>query len=403
MSADVIIIGAGLAGLCCARELIAAGLSVSVLEASDGVGGRVRTDRVDGFLLDRGFQVLLTAYPECQKVLDYDRLQLKPFFPGALVRFDGRFHRVADPWRAPEAAIPTLFSLVGSLPDKFRIARLRASLAQYTIAELFERRSVTARERLAANGFSAAMIDRFFRPFFGGIFLEPELRTSSRMFDFVFRMLADGDIAVPSAGMQAIPQQLADELPRGTVELGRPVVRLQDVKAEAVVIATEEPQAARLLGADPMAGARAVWCYYFAAEKAPMESSAIILNGDGTGPVNNCAVMTNVAASYGPPGAALISTSVLETAGKHSELDVRAQMGSWFGAEAAKWQFLKLYAIPYAQPNQDAPALDIPQRSVRLQRGLYICGDHRENASLNGAMHSGRCAAAAVIQDRQSA
>lgn len=402
MSADVVVIGAGLAGLCCARELAAAGLSVSVLEASDAVGGRVRTDHVGGFLLDRGFQVLLTAYPECRRVLDYDKLQLKRFYPGALVRFDGRFHRVADPWRAPEAAIPTLFSPIGSLADKFRIARLRASLAQYTIPELFERRSVSARERLAANGFSAAMIDRFFRPFFGGIFLEPELRTSSRMFDFVFRMLADGEITVPHEGMQAIPQQIADGLPSGTIELNRPVERLADVKAGAVVIATEEPQAARLLGAEPMAGARGVWCYYFAARNPPIDEPVIILNGDGTGPVNNCAVMTNVAPSYGDRESVLISATVLETAANHSENDVRAQMNSWFGAEALTWELIQRYEIRHAQPNQDPPALEPPERSVRLQRGLYICGDHRENASLNGAMHCGRRAAEAVIRDLES-
>ena len=199
--------------------------------------------------------------------------------------------------------------------------------------------------------------------------------------------------------MGAIPQQIADESPPGTVTLNRSIDRLQDVKARAVVIATEEPQAARLLGADPMPGARAVRCYYFAAQDAPLDASAIILNGDGTGPVNNCAVMTNVAPSYGPSGSALISASVLQTAGMHTETHVRDQMNLWFGAGALKWRFLRCYEIPHAQPNQDATALIPSQRDVRLQRGLYICGDHRENASLQGSMHSGRRAAEAVIED----
>ncbi len=245
---SIIIIGAGLAGLCCARELAGANLKPVVLEASDGVGGRVRTDPFEGFLLDRGFQVLLTAYPECQRVLDHDALDLQPFYPGALVRFEGGFHRVADPFRAPLSAVPTLLSPVGSLADKFRIARLRAALAQYTVDQLFLRHEITTRERLAQEGFSAAIIDRFFRPFLGGIFLEPELRTSSRMFDFVFRMFAEGESAVPQRGMAAIPEQIAARLPAGTVRCNCRVDDLAALAGRTIVLATEMPEAARLLG-----------------------------------------------------------------------------------------------------------------------------------------------------------
>ena len=396
---EVIIIGAGLAGLCCARQLVRAGIETVIWEASDAPGGRVRTDTQDGFLVDRGFQVLLTAYPECQRVLDYGALDLKPFYPGALVRFEGAFHRVADPFRAPSSAIPTLFSPVGSLADKFRIARLRASLAQYSIAQLFERREITTRERLALEGFSAAMIDRFFRPFFGGIFLEPELRTSSRAFDFIFRMFSDGDIAIPAHGMSAIPEQIAASLPRGTIECNRRVSELPVGQARAVVIATDEPEAARLLGVETRRGSRGVWCYYFAAEAAPSDENVLFLNGDGTGPINNCCVLTNISASYGPPGAALISVTVLETVTTHSPEIVQGQLSQWFGSSAASWKLLRRSFIAYAQPEQAPPALNPAQRSTRIADGVYVCGDHRDDASINGAMVSGRRTAELILED----
>ncbi len=399
MAADVIIIGAGLAGLCCARHLHAAGVTAMIRESSNGVGGRVRTDIVDGFLLDRGFQVLLTAYPECRRVLDYDALGLQPFYPGALVRFKDAFHRVADPFRALSGAIPTVLSPVGSLADKFRVARLRASLAQYSIEQLFERPEVSTRERLAREGFSAAMIDRFFRPFFGGIFLEPELRTSSRAFDFVFRMFSDGEIAIPARGMGAIPEQIAAELPEGSIELNRRVGELPIGEARAVVIAAEEPEAARLLGVEPKRGKRGVWCYYFVAAAPPSDENVLFVNGDGTGPVNNCCILTNISQTYAPAGGCLISATVLESVPRHSVETVQHQLAEWFGREAERWQFMRSYFVAYAQPEQAPPALTPSQRTVRLRPGLYICGDHRDDASINGAMVSGRRAAEAILAD----
>jgi len=318
------------------------------------------------------------------------------------VRFEGRFHRIGDPWRAPSSALPTLFSPVGSLADKLRIARLRASTAQYSIEQIFQRHEVSALERLREAGFSAAMIDRFFRPFFGGIFLEPKLETSSRMFDFVFRMLSDGDIAVPARGMGAIPEQLAAALPAGAIHLNRTVQSLQEIPAPFVIVATDGPEAARLLGTIPRPGSRGVWCYYFAATKPPVDENVILLNGDGTGPVNNCCVMTSVAKTYGPSGAALIAATVLGTETAHSEAAVRQQMAEWFGAQVAAWRLLRTYYVPHAQPDQTPPALEPSQRPVRLRGGLYVCGDHRDNASLNGAMISGRRAAEAVLADRHA-
>ena len=205
MTAPGVIVGAGLAGLCCAKHLREAGQSSIVLQASDGIGGRVRTDRVEGFLLDRGFQVLLTAYPETQRHLDYAALDLRSFVPGALVHVDGRFHRIVDPWRRPVDALMHALSPIGSLADKARVARLRHRVLRGTLDALWSRPEQSTYAALVADGFSAQMIDRFFRPFFGGVLLDPDLATSSRMFEFTFRMFALGDSAVPAAGMGRSP------------------------------------------------------------------------------------------------------------------------------------------------------------------------------------------------------
>src|SRR4051794_30875830 len=168
---DVIVAGGGLAGLACARFLHQRGLDVKLLEASDAVGGRVRTDSVDGFLLDRGFQVLLTAYPEARRLLNYQSLKLRTFSPGALIRMDGKFHRISDPFRQPWTLPATHFSAVGNLKDKLRIARLRRHVLAGSIDEIFQRPETSSLDALLEFGFSDRIIGSFFRPFFGGIFL----------------------------------------------------------------------------------------------------------------------------------------------------------------------------------------------------------------------------------------
>lgn len=197
MIPDVVIVGGGLAGLACAMELQKRGISWEILEASDDAGGRVRTDVVDGFRLDRGFQVLLTAYPEAQRVFDYVALDLRKFDPGAMVRTGGRFQALADPLRQPSRALSTAFAGVGTWRDKVNVARLSVSLRGRSTRQLFSGREMTTSEFLSEQ-FSEEIINQFFRPFFGGVFLETELRTSSRIFEFLFKMFASGDTAVPA-------------------------------------------------------------------------------------------------------------------------------------------------------------------------------------------------------------
>jgi phytoene dehydrogenase-like protein len=408
---DVLVVGAGLAGLCCARELASEGVEARVLEASDAVGGRVRTDRVDGFLLDRGFQILLTAYPECRRMLDYAALDLRPFYPGARVRFDGSFYRVADPTRAPLDAVAAAFSPIGTLADKLAILRVRQRAREGTLDDLFARPETTTLDALRGHGFSDAMIERFFRPFLGGIFLEMELQTSSRMFEFVFRMFSEGDNALPAKGMATIPEQLAAGLPAGMISFGAPVRQAQpgrvvlesgDVQeAGAVVVAVEGPAAARLTGRTPSPESCAQTCVYFAAEKAPFEGNEIVLDGDHRGPITNLAVVSNVAPAYAPAGAHLIAAVAVGDPGLDDEAltaAMKAQATEWFGEEVSRWRRLRVYRIAHALPAQRPPALVVARRPVRLEDGLFVCGDHRDTASIQGAMESGRRAAEAVVE-----
>jgi len=408
--AKVVIVGAGMAGLCCALTLQEKGIPCVVLEASDAVGGRVRTDKVDGFLLDRGFQVLLTAYPEARRLLDYKALGLRTFAPGALVRLDGKLHRISDPFRQPWTNPATLLAPLGSLKDKLRIARLRRHVLAGSLEEIFQRPETSALDALLDFGFSDRMIGSFFRPFFGGIFLETELVTSSRMLEFVLRMFSQGRAALPAAGMGAIPQQLASRLPAGTIRYGARVeslgareVRLQGgerVPANAVVLATEAREAARLLPELHPPGSHDTACLYYAAPKDPVGKPVLVLNGEGGGPVDNLCVPSAVAPTYAPAGQALVSATVIGASGadeKDLESEVRKHLTSWFGPEVAGWKHLRTYRIPLALPARKS--LDPAALPVRRNPGIYLCGDHRETPSLQGAMVSGRRAAEAVVED----
>jgi len=405
MTPDVLIVGGGLAGLCAARTLHAAGRTFLILDASDAVGGRVRTDIVDGFRLDRGFQVLLDAYPEAKAVLNYAALDLKAFHPGAMVRFEGRFHELHDPWRRPIAAIKSLANPIGTFTDKLKVASIRRRALQGTIEDRFRSPETTTLDALRHAGLSDVIIDRFFRPFLGGIFLEPELRTSSRMFEFVFRMFSTGNATVPALGMGEIPKQIAAGLPAASIRLNARVVEVtpgqvrldngETLRARAVIVATEGPAAAQLLGDSPVTG-QSVTCMYFSAPHRPLTQPMLVLNGDSHGPVNNLCVPSVVSRAYAPADQALISATCLTETTETAVLD---QLERWFGAQVTDWRHLRTYRIPYALPNQAAPALATPERDVRRAAGLFVCGDHMDNASINGAMVSGRRAAQAVVSE----
>lgn len=403
--APIVVVGAGLAGLSCAVTLHDSGREVVVLEASDGVGGRVRTDTVDGFRLDRGFQVLLTAYPEAHRQLDLAALDLRAFDPGALIHDGDSASVIVDPFRSPTRIVDAVRSPAATPIDKLRIARLRRRLRRVHPANLLRGADITTLDALRAEGFSDRTIERFFRPLFGGIQLDPDLSTSRRMFDVIFRMLADGDSAVPAAGMQAIPDQLAARLPSGSIRLDTPVVGVTGdgvrtenggVRAAAVVVACEGPAAARLLDL-PIGGSKPVSAVYFSAPVAPTDERLVVLNSR-RGPVLNAAVMTNVAPDYAPDDRHLVVAAMPGELGTPDALEraARTTFRSWWGPAVDDWELLRTYRIEHGQPSQPVPFS--PKQPVEVRDGLFVCGDHRDTASIQGAMYSGRRCAEAILR-----
>ena len=400
---DVVIVGAGLAGLSASRYLTAAGFDVHVLEASDGVGGRVRTDHVDGFTLDRGFQILLTAYPELKKQFDVDALNLQPFDPGALVWINGKGKVFSDPLRRPKSFVATAVAPIGSVVDKIRLATLRLSVTRGNGAALLSHPDITTAKMLSGRGFSPKMIQRFFTPLVGGIQLDPQLTASRRMFDVVFRMLNQGDAVVPAAGMSAISEQLASHTPAEKIHLNTRVANVTSqsvvtesghtISSKAVIVAVEGPAAAKLTGIAPVQS-RSVSCVYFASNSAPTDKKLIILDGTGKGPVLNIAVMSNIAPTYAPVGQHLIAAALPGCIGDDVEDIARQQLQAMFGAQVESWRHLRTYRIEHGQPDQSPPFN--PKKKQQLDNGIFVCGDHRDTASSQGALYSGRRCADSV-------
>lgn len=405
----MIIVGGGLAGLACAVRLHEAGARPVILEASDAPGGRVRTDVVDGFLLDRGFQVYLDAYPEAGTLLDKAKLDLRPFRSGALVYQGGQMARVMDVFREPRYLLGSAFAPIGSLIDKMRVALLRWRLSRASIADIAAHEDMSTESYLARAGFSARMIDGFFRPFYGGIFLERQLRTSSRMFEFTFKMFSQGSATLPARGMGEIPRQLSSRLPVGALRLKETVREIcstgvtlesgEQIAGDAVVVATDAASAARLIPGIPehQLAWRSVTCLYFAAVRSPLREGIIALNGTSSGLVNNVCVPSDVAPDYAPPGKALISVSVLGLA-EVADLESRVleELKSWFGHEVREWRHLRTERIARALPEQ-APSVGMSGAGFRNHAGIFVCGDHQWSASIEGAIISGLRTADAIL------
>ncbi|AKD58368.1 amine oxidase [Spirosoma radiotolerans] len=411
-----------MAGLTCAVYLKQAGIRALVLEAADGVGGRVRTDVVDGFRLDRGFQIFLTAYPEANRLLNYSALDLRSFRSGALIhqQAEPTWMNLLNPVQEPLAVFQTLVSPVGTFGDKLRVVELLRRTQELPLYELFQQPSTTTLALLHEIGFSDQMIERFFRPFFGGVFLEDALTTSSNFFEFCFRMFFLGDAAIPANGIEAIPNQLASRLNTDQIRLRASVKQVsgntvqldsgETLTGGIVVLAVDAAQAARLTGY-PMPSEQAfnhTTCTYFAVRSDQFtdeqaHKKLLLLNTHRSSAVHNVAILSDVAPSYAPTGQTLISVS---TQGlvmfDEAELTrkIRAELSSWFGQGVQQWRHLRTYHIPQALPayNPTQAGNDIRRQSLQITDNLYQCGDQITYPSLNAAMQTGREVAERIIE-----
>ena len=406
---QVLIVGGGLAGLSCAIRLHEGGALPLVLEGSDAVGGRVKTDLVEGFRLDRGFQVFLDSYPEAGSLLNIQQLNLRPFRPGALVFVDGRMHRVMDVFREPLEIIASALAPVGSVLDKLRVALLRLRLLRTSIPDIAQHEDLSTETYLRRAGFSPRMIDVFFRSFYGGIFLERDLRTSSRMFEFTFKMFSEGNATLPAKGMAEIPRSLASKLPPTAVRLNARVTSIdrdavtldsgERLCGAAVVVATDAASAADLIPQSTPANLawNSVCCVYFSAPQSPLNEAIIVLNGTGSGLVNNVCVPSDVSADYAPTGLALISVSVLGTPETENlESKVLEELEAWFGRRVREWKHLRTDRIARALPAM-LPGGD-PKVGLLERNGVLVCGDHCWSSSIEGAIISGQAAAEALLK-----
>jgi phytoene dehydrogenase-like protein len=344
-------------------------------------------------------------------MLDLDALDLRSFAPGAIVRTGSRFARVADPLRRPGDSLRTLFSGIASPRDALHIARLRRRVLRGDPQALLEGAPLELVDSLRAEGFSERIIERFFRPFLGGVLLDRELRGSSLALEFLFRMFAEGDAALPARGMGAIPAQLAKRLAPGTLRTRTVVAGLdgsgvtlesgERIEASAVVVATAARAAAKLIPGLPVPEINPACCLQFDAPRAPAVGTFLVLDGNGEGPINQLCVPSEVAPDYAPPGRALVSASVLAPLPDDDEVleaGARHQLTGWFGPKVASWKLLRIDRIPDALPSQPPGQFEPASRLARLTERLFICGDYRDLASLQGAMASGRRAAAKIAE-----
>lgn len=402
-----------MAGLTCATHLHRAGIPYRLFDKNDAVGGRIRTDDVEGFRLDRGFQVLLTAYPEAKALLDYEALGLHAFDAGALVWKNGRFQHVSDPFRHPGRSLATLQADVGSLIDKWRILGLRRAAERSFRTHGSHRTTGESTIDALKNtfGFSDKMVASFFRPFIGGITLDPSLQTDRAFFEFVMHMFSQGHAAFPAGGMQVIPEQLAAQLNADWIHLDTSVEALQDGKAlitsdgtridgQKIVLATDMSTARMLTGDTASANDRA-WngtvCLYFDAPAAPISKPLLMLNGEGRGLINNVVVPSVVAPGYAPDGRHLVAVSIFpDTTGDADTLlpRITSELTAWFGDQVHAWRHLRTYHIPHSLPSQAVGERTLGASAVWVTgQGVVVCGDHLTTSSINGAMASGRQAA----------
>jgi phytoene dehydrogenase-like protein len=405
---DVVIVGGGLAGLAAARRLDRAGVDWLLVEAADRLGGRVTTDVVDGWRLDRGFQVLNTAYPRIPALVDVEALNMRYFTSGVLVRRGGTLYRLENPLREPLTTARTVAARVGSLADRLKFAALVTRCATLPPARLLDAPEMSAHEMLRKAGLSHRIIEEALRPFLSGVFADRALDTSSHVLAMVLRSFARGRIGVPAAGMAALPAAVAGPLPYPQLLIGARTLSVApsmvvteggELRCRAVIVATDPVTAAQLLPALPRPEMRALTTFYFAADAAPIDEPTLVLDGDRREIIANSIVMSNAAPEYAPPGKALIAASVVGVSAPSgaSEAVVRTELARMYGTATDDWKLLSIVSVPEA-----LPAARVPQGRLRkpvdLGDGLFVAGDHRDSPSIQGALAGGWRTAGAVLE-----
>jgi len=411
MTYDVVIIGAGLAGLSCGATLHQENKSFIILEATDRPGGRIKTEVVENFQLDHGFQVLQTGYPEASRALDFGSLHLKKFPAGVAVRYDGAFHIIADPRRHPRHLFSTLSSSIGTLKDRLLMLKLTSDVCRGSLHRLFSQPEQPAIDFLKEWGFSIGFIERFFVPFFAGVCLDPEIMASSHVLRYIFRVFAQGDAALPARGMEQIPRQLADALPRDSIRFQSTVTHIDNngvtvkdgstIQGRTIVLATSQNVVADLVpgqSAGPYVGES---CFYYSADwQPPFKEPFLLLNGEGRGPINNMAFPSLVAPDYAPPGKTLVAAVVLgkdTMAEPDIEQRVRSQCIEWFGEQVKSWEHIHTFRIDHALPYQKPPTSHPFEVPGPVQKNLRIIGEYQSLPGIQWALLSGRMAAEAIV------
>ena len=405
-----VIVGGGVAGLIAAQTIEAAGHAPVLLEAGDAVGGRLRTDEVEGFRLDRGFQVLLTDYPEVKRYLDLDALGVEKFRPGAHVHTRQQHFRFADPLREPAQLFRSALSPVGTLQDKIRLAQLGFRVMRLNPEECFrgyEEQSTI--DFLWDYGFSEQMVERFFRPFFGGIFLEQKLLTPAAMFRYILKMFAQGSAVLPAEGIEAVPQQLAGRLSRTHLRLS---TRVRALEEDRVVLDDGSSLAARavIVACDPdplfpqLASSAQPWKsttnLYFYSTRRLKENRLINLVADPTSTINTFCVLDEVAPTYKlrGQGGSLISVSLKESPETASVAQAEQDLLRHSRLPNDALSFLKRYDVTHALPRLDAVSFTYQATQSRLIDRVFLAGDQQLNGSLDAAMRSGRLAAEGALR-----